>query len=47
MMPPTNGLVEAEVVFLTLTLPEFEILKLSDDNYQLKINIKNIHTNVC
>ena len=26
-------------------LPEFEILKLSDDNYQLKINIKNIHTN--
>ena len=25
-------------------LPEFEILKLSDDSYQLKINIKNIHT---
>lgn len=25
-------------------LPEFEILKLSDDKYQLKINIKNTHT---
>lgn len=25
-------------------LPEFEILKLTDDDYQLKINIKNKHT---
>src|SRR5574344_475946 len=25
-------------------LPEFEILKITDENYQLKINIKNIHT---
>lgn len=25
-------------------LPEFEILKLTDDDYQLKINVKNIHT---
>lgn len=25
-------------------LPEFEILKLTDDEYQLKINVKNIHT---
>ena len=26
-------------------LPEFEILKLTDEKYQLKINIKNVHTN--
>ena len=26
-------------------LPEFEILKLTDEDYQLKINIKNKHTN--
>lgn len=25
-------------------LPEFEILKLTDDDYQLKINVKNTHT---
>ena len=25
-------------------LPEFEILKLSDEDYQLKINVKNTHT---
>lgn len=25
-------------------LPEFEIMKITDDNYQLKINIKNRHT---